>query len=166
MIGAMDEEFGSYCGKERVDFMLNDKKAIEIREALRQFSYQKIPDEQFHGTLAYNPHLGAPGACLKSYAKGDKNMSEIRLPYIIRYKLWYPKPCPTKYVRTVCILGSQHLPVLISSHYLFANKFHEDYFPEGYDCFEHAIADRTYAGPAPGFDPSIFANLYCSSEHI
>ncbi|VDL98650.1 unnamed protein product [Schistocephalus solidus] len=149
-----------------VAFMLNDQRAIEVREALRQFAYSKHPDEQFYGTLAYNPDLGAPGACLEAYEYDDKNVSAIRLPGIIRYKLWYPRPCPTKYVRSICILGSQHLPELISSHYLFANKFHEDYFPEGYDCLEHAIADRTYTGPAPGFNPSIFANLYCSSEHI
>uniref|UniRef100_A0A0X3NXN1 Beta-1,3-galactosyl-O-glycosyl-glycoprotein beta-1,6-N-acetylglucosaminyltransferase n=1 Tax=Schistocephalus solidus TaxID=70667 RepID=A0A0X3NXN1_SCHSO len=152
--------------QEFINYMLNDARAIEVREAIRQFAYKGHGSEQLYGTLAYNPHMGAPGACLKIHEETDKNVDKMRLANIIRYKLWYPEPCATHYVRSICILGSQHLPALIRSHKLFANKFHEDYFPEGYDCLEYAIAERTYKGPAPGFDPSVFANLYCSSEHI
>ncbi|KAL7058252.1 hypothetical protein AAHC03_016965 [Spirometra sp. Aus1] len=96
----------------------------------------------------------------------DENVDVLCLPGIVRYKFWRQNPCPTKYVRDVCILGSQHLPELINSHRLIANKFHEDYFPEGYDCLEYAIAGCAYKGPAAGFDPSILTNLYCSSDHI
>ncbi|KAL7057966.1 hypothetical protein AAHC03_016950 [Spirometra sp. Aus1] len=152
--------------REFVEFILHDKRAIEVTEALRQFAYKKIPDEQLYGTLAYNAHLGAPGACRHLYEFGDKNVEVLRLPELIRFKRWRPNPCPTKYVRGICILGSQHLPELVNSHSLFANKFHENYFPEGYDCLEYALADRTYKGPAASFDPFIFANLYCSSDHI
>ncbi|BHF75051.1 beta-1,3-galactosyl-O-glycosyl-glycoprotein beta-1,6-N-acetylglucosaminyltransferase activity [Sparganum proliferum] len=151
--------------REFVEFMLNDERAIEVTEALRQFAYKKHPPEQLYGTLAYNAHLGAPGACRNLHEFGDENVDELRLPGIVRYKLWRPAPCPTKYVRDICILGSQHLPELVNSHKLFANKFHQDFFPEGYDCLEYAITDRAYKGPAAGFDPSIFAKLYCSSDH-
>nr|VZI07179.1 unnamed protein product [Spirometra erinaceieuropaei] len=152
--------------REFVEFMCNDQRAIEVTEALRQFAYKKHPPEQLYETLAYNAHLGAPGACRNLHEFGDENVDVLRLPEIVRYKLWRPTPCPTKYVRDICILGSQHLPELINSHRLIANKFHEDYFPEGYDCLEYAIADRIYKGPAAAFDPSVFANLYCSSDHI
>ncbi|KAL7058364.1 hypothetical protein AAHC03_016956 [Spirometra sp. Aus1] len=152
--------------REFVEFMFNDQRAIEVTEALRQFAYKKHPPEQLYGTLAYNAHLGAPGACRNLHEFGDENVDVLRLPEIVRYKLWRPTPCPTKYVRDICILGSQHLPELINSHRLIANKFHEDYFPEGNDCLEYAIADRAYKGPAAAFDPSVFANLYCSSDHI
>ncbi|BHF79850.1 beta-1,3-galactosyl-O-glycosyl-glycoprotein beta-1,6-N-acetylglucosaminyltransferase activity [Sparganum proliferum] len=152
--------------REFAEFMLTDKKAIELSEVLRKFAYTKVPDEQFYGTLAYNPHLGAPGACLKLHEPQDQGVKPIRLPGLVRYKLWQPRPCPTKYVRWICILGSQSLPDLIRAPHLFANKFHEDYFPEGYDCLEYEIAKRTYEGTANHFYPSLFANLYCSSEHI
>ncbi|VDN43284.1 unnamed protein product [Dibothriocephalus latus] len=149
--------------REFIEYMLNDRRAIEVSEALRKFAYTTVPDEQFYGTLAYNPQLGAPGACLKTYEYRDVNVTGARLPGMIRYKLWYSPTCPTKLVHGICILGSQHLPDLISSDKLVANKFHEGYYAEGYDCLEYAIAARTYIGPAP---PSLFANLYCSSELI
>ncbi|BHF75595.1 beta-1,3-galactosyl-O-glycosyl-glycoprotein beta-1,6-N-acetylglucosaminyltransferase activity [Sparganum proliferum] len=152
--------------REFVEFMLNDEKAIEVTEALRQIAYKNHPDEQLYGTLAYNAHLGAAGACRNLHELSDENVDVLRLPGTVRYKLWRPTPCPTKYVCDICILGSQHLPKSVTSHSLVANKFHDNYFPEGYDCLEYEIADRTYKGPAAGFDPSIVANLYCSSEHI
>nr|VZI07192.1 unnamed protein product [Spirometra erinaceieuropaei] len=73
--------------REFVEFMLHDKRAIEVTEALRQFAYKKIPDEQLYGTLAYNAHLGAPGACWHLHELSDKNV-EI---FAIRYPL-IPKP--------------------------------------------------------------------------
>ncbi|KAL7057187.1 hypothetical protein AAHC03_019436 [Spirometra sp. Aus1] len=151
-----------------VEFMLRNKQAIEISNVLRTFAYDGRPEEQLYGTLAYNPHLSAPGACLKVHEPDDDEggVETIRLPAIVRYKLWTTASCPTKYVRWICILGSQSLPDLVHAPQLFANKFHEEYFPEGYDCLEYAIAQRSYRGPDAEFDPSVYARLYCSSEHI
>nr|VZI32498.1 unnamed protein product [Spirometra erinaceieuropaei] len=152
--------------REFVEFMLNDKRALEVRDMLINYSYHRHPDEQFYGTLVYNPQLGAPGACPGLYKNGRVDQDFEREEDILRYKIWSYRPCPTKYVRWICILGSQSLPDLIRAPELFANKFHEDYYPEGYSCLEFAIANRTYQGPAPDFDPSVYARFRCSSEHM
>nr|VZI17354.1 unnamed protein product [Spirometra erinaceieuropaei] len=68
--------------------------------------------------------------------------------------------------RMLLQMGSQSLPDLIRAPELFANKFHEDYYPEGYSCLEFAIANRSYQGPAPDFDPSVYARFRCSLEHM
>ncbi|VDL96549.1 unnamed protein product [Schistocephalus solidus] len=146
--------------------MLNDKRAIELRDLLIKYAYHRHPDEQYYGTLAFNSQLGAPGACPGLYKEGKIDMEFSEDAGVLRYKLWSPYPCPTKYVRWICILGSQSLPDLIRAPQLLANKFHEDYFPEGYSCLEYAIANRSYHGPAADFDPSVFARLHCTLNHI
>ncbi|KAL7054267.1 hypothetical protein AAHC03_026233 [Spirometra sp. Aus1] len=152
--------------REFVEYMLNDKRAIELQDTLIKYAYHRHPDEQFYGTLAFNPELGAPGACLGFYDVKGVDRDIFRYPGVVRYKIWSPNSCPTKYVRWICILGSQSLPDLIRAPELFANKFHEDYYPEGYSCLEYAIANRSYHGPAHHFDPSIFARLHCSLNHV
>ncbi|KAL7054257.1 hypothetical protein AAHC03_026240 [Spirometra sp. Aus1] len=152
--------------REFVEFMLNDKRALEVRDMLINYSYHRHPDEQFYGTLVYNTQLGAPGACPGLYKNGKVNQDFAQYEGMLRYKIWSSRPCPTKFVRWICILGSQSLPDLITSPYLFANKFHENYYPEGYSCLEFAIANRSYQGPASNFDPSVFARFRCSSEHL
>ncbi|KAL7060624.1 hypothetical protein AAHC03_010262 [Spirometra sp. Aus1] len=152
--------------RDFVRFMLQDPKAVEIRETLRLSAYHKHPDEQFFATLAYNAHLGAPGACLRIHEADEPNFDATRHSGIVRYKIWHPGFCPSKYARDICILGSQSLPELLTAPQLFANKFHEDYFPEGYDCLEFEIARRSYEGPSSSFNPSLYSRLYCSAEHV
>nr|VZI36448.1 unnamed protein product [Spirometra erinaceieuropaei] len=150
--------------REFVEFMLYDSKATEIRKALETHAYYKCPDEQFFATLVYNPQLGAPGACLRVHEPDDEGVDESRLHHLIRYKKWFGKNCPTKTRRGICILGSMSLSSLETAQELVANKFHEDYYPEAYDCLELHLLQRTY-NPQP-FDTTPYARLYCSQEHL
>ncbi|VDM04678.1 unnamed protein product [Schistocephalus solidus] len=152
--------------REFVHFMLQSPKAVEIRETLRLSSYHKHPDEQFFATLAYNAQLGAPGACLRIHEPEEPDFDATRHSGIVRYKIWHPDFCPSKYARDICILGSRSLPELLTAPQLFANKFHEDYFAEGYDCLEFELARRAYEGPSNTFDPSLYSKLYCTLKHI
>ncbi|VDN37600.1 unnamed protein product [Dibothriocephalus latus] len=144
--------------------MLSDPKAKEIIRALQTHASSKCPDEQLFATLAYNPHLGAPGACLRVHERDDEGVDVSRVQNLIRYKKWNGKDCPTKTRRSICILGSMSLSSLKQAQELFANKFHEDYYPEGYDCLELYLFERTY-NPQP-FDTTPYASLYCSQEHL
>ncbi|VDK84682.1 unnamed protein product [Dibothriocephalus latus] len=150
--------------REFVEFMLFDPKAKEITRALQTHAFYKCPDEQFFATLAYNPHLGGPGACLRVHEQDDVAVDKTRLHFLIRYKKWYGEDCPTKTAHGICILGSQSLSKLMQAADLIANKFHEDYYPEGYDCLELYLFERTN-NPQP-FDTTPYARLYCSHEHL
>ncbi|VDM04867.1 unnamed protein product [Schistocephalus solidus] len=144
--------------------MLFDPKAKEISRVLKKYATNKCPDEQFFATLAYNPYLGAPGACLRIHEPDDEGVDVTRLHHLIRYKKWYGMDCPSKLRRGICILGSMSLSRLKQAQELFANKFHEDYYPEGYDCLELYLLERTH-NPQP-FNTTPYARLYCSQEHL
>ena len=105
-----------------------------IRETILQHNAFKHPDELFFSTLAYNPHLSLPGACLIA----PPPHSEVDLGFLAKYVIWadYGLPCETKYVRGVCIFGSPQVRLLQRVPHLFANKFHSNYFPEAYDEME------------------------------
>ncbi|VDK78464.1 unnamed protein product [Dibothriocephalus latus] len=79
--------------REFVAFMLYDLRALDVRDILIRYAYQNFPDEQFYGTLAYNPQLGAPGACLGLYKDGKVDTDFEQRPGIVRFKLWSPTPC-------------------------------------------------------------------------
>lgn len=132
--------------------------------------YFSNPDEFFFPTLAYNPKFGLPGSCLKSPAPE----SEVGFGYLGRYVTFYAyhMKCPTKYVRDVCILGKQHIPIIKSSPALFANKFHEDYEREAYDELERWYFAKIREEMAIGnysklnFDPTPYSLVTCSKYHI
>ncbi|VDM00135.1 unnamed protein product [Schistocephalus solidus] len=150
--------------REFVEFMLFDQRASEIARTLQTHAFNKCPDEQFFATLAYNPHLAAPGACLRVHESDDKGVDITRLHNLIRYKKWYGEDCPTKTQNSICILGSMSLSRLTQAPELIANKFYEDYYPEAYDCLELFLLKRTY-NPRP-FNTTAFSRLYCSQEHL
>ncbi|KAM7538854.1 hypothetical protein Aperf_G00000059207 [Anoplocephala perfoliata] len=128
------------------------------------------PDELYFVLLNYNPHLKLPGSCLVS----PSPQNESNINFLAKYVIWrnHEIGCPTKYVRSVCILGIPLIPRLQQSPHLFANKFHADYHPEAYDQMERwyfeklkkEIATGTYS--KDDFDVSIYANRTCSYYHI
>ncbi|VDN11250.1 unnamed protein product, partial [Dibothriocephalus latus] len=89
------------------------------------------PDELFFQTTAFNSHIRATGACLYPPLP-----TEVGVGHLARYAIWSHLMSfyPTKYVRSVCILGSPHVPELRRTFNIFANKMHADYYPEAYDC--------------------------------
>ncbi|CDS36961.1 glycosyltransferase 14 family member [Echinococcus multilocularis] len=164
---------GTIYGAFRRDFLheaVRGTAVAPIRDAVLEHKALKHPDELFFSTLAYNPHLKLPGACL--IAPPPK--SEVDLAFLAKYVVWgdYKIACPTKYTRFVCILGTPHISQLRSVPHLFANKFHSDYHPEAYDRMEEwyfeklsrEIASGTYARDS--FDTSIYANRSCSHQHL
>ncbi|VDM27017.1 unnamed protein product [Hydatigera taeniaeformis] len=141
-----------------------------IRTLLLRHAMFQHPDELFFATLAYNPHLKLPGACLTA----PPPRSEVNLGFLAKFVIWsdYKMHCPTLYTRSVCILGTAHIPQLRRAPHLFANKFYSDYQPEAYDEMEKwyfeklakEIASETYAADA--FNVSVYANRTCSRHHL
>ncbi|KAL5967832.1 Beta-13-galactosyl-O-glycosyl-glycoprotein beta-16-N-acetylglucosaminyltransferase [Taenia solium] len=141
-----------------------------IRKTILQHGIFNHPDELFFATLAYNPHLKLPGACLIA----PPPMSEVNLGFLAKFVVWrdYNIACPTKYTRSVCILGMPHVSQLRKLPHLFANKFYADYHPEAYDLMEEwyfekivkELASGTYT--ASSFDISVYANRSCSRQHL
>ena len=65
---------------------------------------------------------------------------------VARYKHWSNiAKCPGREANEVCILTVFHLPYLVRSVALFANKFHSGYHPLAYSCLEELIADKVRA---------------------
>ncbi|VDO00911.1 unnamed protein product [Rodentolepis nana] len=153
---------GSIYGAFRRDFL---KKAVLskslsiIRDYMIQPKMFRNPDEFYFNTLNYNPHFKLPGTCL--------------MGYLAKFVIWRedPIPCPTKFVRDVCILGNPQVERLKKAPHLFANKFHANYHPEAYDELERWYFDRVRRERETGsydmesFDPSIYANRTCSRLH-
>ena len=141
-----------------------------IRELLLEHRKIAHPDEFFFPSLAFNPHLQLPGACLDS----PTPPSEAKLAFLARYVVWSDTGigCPTKYIRGVCILGSPHISQLQKVPHLIANKFHANFHPEAYDAMEkwyfekieREILTGVYASDL--FDPAIYANRICSFRHL
>uniref|UniRef100_A0A5K3FUJ8 NAD(P)-dependent oxidoreductase n=1 Tax=Mesocestoides corti TaxID=53468 RepID=A0A5K3FUJ8_MESCO len=141
-----------------------------IRDLMLKLNYIRHPDEFYFPTLAYNSHLHLPGACLYSPAPE----SEVGFNYLAKFVIWEGCSinCTTKYVRDVCILGTDHVARLQTVPHLFANKFHADYQPEAYDEMERWYFRRVEAEMKSGsydrstFDPTIYAERLCSRYHI
>ncbi|KAG5453753.1 Beta-1,3-galactosyl-O-glycosyl-glycoprotein beta-1,6-N-acetylglucosaminyltransferase 4 [Clonorchis sinensis] len=157
--------------RDFVAFMFTNPKAVEILNALKAEKHlKKVQDELFFSTLAYNPKLGAPGACLSIPPPG--NDSEPQFQFLARYANWNDTNCPSGLaVRGVCILGWKDISVLIKQPHLFANKFLPDFHPEAYAYMEQLYVNKVslehqFGQLDPGFDERIFANLYCSQNHI
>ena len=136
-----------------------------MRDFLLQHRALHVPDELFFPSLAYNPHLGLPGACIQK-------LPPVEFP--ARFVIW-SKPgvsCPTKYIRAVCILGREHVQQLKQVPHLIANKFHMDYHPDAYDDLETWYFDKLTAEIArdgavdPAFNTSVYASRSCSRKHI
>lgn len=144
-------------------------KIAEIREFILRPKFLLHPDELFFNALAYNPHLGMPGAC-----KNDQPLSERKFAYLGRFVIWivYGMPCETKYVREVCILGLPHIEMLKRAPHIFANKFHVNFHPEAYNQLEAWYFNRVSKEQIIGsysivdFDPTIYANRSCSHNHL
>ncbi|KAL5965883.1 Beta-13-galactosyl-O-glycosyl-glycoprotein beta-16-N-acetylglucosaminyltransferase 4 [Taenia solium] len=164
---------GTLYGAFRRDFLhmaVRGKSMAPIREAVLQHKVLQHPDELFFSTLAYNPHLGLPGACLIA----PPPITEVNLGFPAKYVEWgdYNTVCPTKYTRFVCILGTPHVSLLHNVPHLFANKFHADYHPEAYDQMEEwyfeklskEIASGTYAKDS--FNISVYSSRSCSRQHL
>lgn len=145
------------------------KSVSSIRDFMIQPKMFDNPDEFYFNTLNFNPHLKLPGSCLMFPLPPEEN----QMGYLARYVIWsdYSIPCPTKYVRAVCILGNPQVEQLKKAPHLFANKFHADYHPEAYDELERWYFDRVKRERETGsydmesFDPSIYANRTCSRLH-
>ncbi|KAA3670904.1 uncharacterized protein DEA37_0003048, partial [Paragonimus westermani] len=122
--------------REFVQFIHTDKRALEILDAMKAESHiRKVQDELFFSTLAYNPHLGAPGACSKLH---PITYQDPRSWFLARYVNWDEEHCPSKLaVHWLCILGMRDLPILVRQPHLFANKFLPHFEPEAYTCMEY-----------------------------
>ncbi|KAL7053878.1 hypothetical protein AAHC03_026694 [Spirometra sp. Aus1] len=155
--------------REFLKFALHSPKSRPLLDAVMSDKEVLHPDELFFQTLAFNAHLGAPGACLNIPLP-----TEVNEGYPGRYYLWGDRHtfCPTKYVRGVCILGSPHVPKMRHSHHLFANKMHADYYPEAYDCMEQWYFQRLHREWQHGgidqeaFVPGEYMGLTCSKYHV
>ncbi|VDD78118.1 unnamed protein product [Mesocestoides corti] len=141
-----------------------------IRDIMLQPGNIMHPDEFFFSTLAYNSQFRLPGACLH----GPAPLPEVNIGYLGRFVIWgdYGLRCRTKYVRFICIFGNPHVAMLQSVPHIAANKFHEDYQPEAYDEMEKwyfrriAFEISTGSYNKSSFDPSTYANLSCSRNHL
>ncbi|KAF8565152.1 hypothetical protein P879_08583 [Paragonimus westermani] len=156
--------------REFVQFIHTDKRALEILSAMKAESHiRKVQDELFFSTLAYNPHLGAPGACSKLH---PITYQDPRSWFLARYVNWDEKHCPSKLaVHWLCILGMRDLPILVRQPHLFANKFLPHFEPEAYTCMEYwywkkVHNERIRRVLDPSFNKSLYSQLYCTQEHI
>ncbi|KAM3175335.1 hypothetical protein ACTXT7_008730 [Hymenolepis weldensis] len=159
---------GSVYGAFRREFI---KEAVfgqstrAIRDLMLQPQTFQNPDEFFFSTLNNNPHLPLPGSCM--------NTSYFKDPFLAKFVIWENSqiPCPTKYVRMVCILGIQHVEYLKKTPELFANKFYANYYPEAYDIMEKWYFDKVAKEAITGtydrenFDVSAYADLMCTRYH-
>ena len=144
-------------------------RVAEIREFVLRPKFLLHPDELYFNVLAYNPHLGMPGACLD-----EQPIPERGYGYLGKFVLWveYVMPCPTKYVRDVCIFGLPHITMLKQAPHLFANKFHADFHPEAYTYLEAWYFNRVSKERITGsyskidFDTSLYAKRLCSRRHL
>ncbi|KAL5965900.1 Beta-13-galactosyl-O-glycosyl-glycoprotein beta-16-N-acetylglucosaminyltransferase 4 [Taenia solium] len=164
---------GSIYGAYRREFLeeaILGGRVEPIRSAIVKHKAFKIPDELFFPTLAYNSHLKLPGACLTAPLPS----SEAHMNFLAKYVIWfgYNLPCNTKFVRNVCILGKEHVNMLKRAPHISANKFHADYEQEAYDEMERWYFEKVRAENTIGsysyhdFDPSIYARLSCSRNHL
>ncbi|VDP71724.1 unnamed protein product [Echinostoma caproni] len=156
--------------REFVQFMFSNPYSLELIESMRKESHlRKVQDELLFSTLAYNPHLGAPGACLRPHAITP---TDPRSWFLARFVNWNATDCPSRYaVHGVCIFGARDVPILIEQPHLFANKFFWNFEPVAYTCMEYWLVkriqyERIFRSLHPSFNRSLYANLYCSSEHI
>lgn len=156
--------------REFVKFMLTDPKAIELRNLLEgERNLAKHPDETYFSTLAYNPSLNAPGACKQFHPQSD---ADQRTHLLTRFVIWSPNPCISNLsIRSICMLGVRHVPILVRRPELFANKFVMDFQPLAYDCMEHwiirkMINEKISRTIDPTFDTTIYRQLYCSTDHL
>ncbi|VDN12061.1 unnamed protein product [Dibothriocephalus latus] len=156
--------YGAYK-RDFLDFALHSPATQPILKVIFSSKRLRNPEEFFFQTVAFNSHIRAPGACLR-----PSMSSEVLMGYPGRYVVWsHPMSfCPTKYVRSVCILGSPHVPELRRTFHLFANKMHADYYPEAYDCMERWYFMRLQREWAlrhmdwKAFQPWAFRQLACS----
>ncbi|TGZ37155.1 hypothetical protein CRM22_011349 [Opisthorchis felineus] len=122
--------------RDFVKFMLTDPKSLEILSVMEAEKHLgKVPEETFFSTLAYNPQLGAPGACLLIR---PPNVSDPRSWFLARYVDWDTYNCPSNHIiHGICILGWNDLPILVKQPHLLANKFYPDFQPEAYGFMEN-----------------------------
>ncbi|CAL8104690.1 unnamed protein product [Calicophoron daubneyi] len=164
---------GSYLVALRydfVDYILNNPHASEILRAMRDERYElKFPDELFFSTLAYNPRLGAPGACTR---RRYERRSDPRSFFLVRYIHWGAAGCLSGVtVHNVCIMGVYNIPYLITIPHLFVNKFRDNVQPAAYDCMEYWIEKKLWREKStrsldPNFNQSVYSKLYCSNYHL
>ncbi|VDD84045.1 unnamed protein product [Mesocestoides corti] len=113
-----------------------------IRDFMLKLRNIMHPDDFYFPILAYNSKLRLPGACVISASPH----SEVGYNYMARFVIWggYNVTCTTKYVRGVCILGTDHVALLQSVPHISANKFHAEYQPEAYDEMEQWCSTHGY----------------------
>lgn len=156
--------------REFLQFSLTDSRALEILKAMKaEENVRKVQDELFFSTLAYSPELGAPGSCQRIYPSSS---SDPRSWFLVRYVDWNMAYCQSKLaVHEICIFGVRDIPILVQQPHLFANKFLPTFEPVAYDCMERwlemkLVAERSLQRLDPHFNTTLFANLYCSRDHI
>lgn len=159
---------GSIYGAFTRDFVKEaffGESTRKIREFMLQPQKFQNPDEFFFSSLNYNPNLPLPGSCV--------NTSYFEDPFLAKFVIWEGSrfACPTKFVRMVCILGTQHVEHLKRTPELFANKFYSNYYPEAYDMLEAwyfkklSMENLTGYYDTRNFNVSIYANRLCSRYH-
>ncbi|THD27050.1 Glycosyltransferase 14 family member [Fasciola hepatica] len=156
--------------KEMIQFALRNKYATEILTALRREDHRpKFQHELFFSTLNYNSQFNAPGACAEVHRQ---TQSDPLSTFVARYAVWLPQPCLSeRSQRNVCIMGVRNIPTLTNRYEFFVNKFIYDFQPLAYDCLEWWLFrkiqyERNSGHTASSFDPSFYANLYCSKNHL
>ncbi|RTG82106.1 beta-1,3-galactosyl-O-glycosyl-glycoprotein beta-1,6-N-acetylglucosaminyltransferase [Schistosoma bovis] len=162
--------FHAALRRDMVDYILHDKRALEIRKIFKEEeNLPKIPDELFFSTLAYNPQLEAPGACLTCHVSNGK---DPRATFVARYKIWWPAYCASRrIVRGICIFGIQHLHNFTQRTEFFVNKFNHGFHEFAYDCLEYWILKKMKQEHLSGeldtkFNTTFYSRLFCSSDHI
>nr|CDS23785.1 glycosyltransferase 14 family member [Echinococcus granulosus] len=141
-----------------------------IRQYLLEHQSFPNPEEYFFPILTYNSKLRLPGACVTAPSPN----TEVKFGFLaeICIREDYGVRCMTKYDRSVCLLGNEHLPMLKEASHLFASKFDPNYEPDAYTNLEKwyfdRIKDEMEAGlmPRPAYDTYIYSTLSCSQRHI
>ncbi|CAL8071974.1 unnamed protein product [Calicophoron daubneyi] len=159
--------------RDFVEMMHSDIRCQKVLNALRMWEsilkWTVIADEQYFCTLNNNPTvIPMPGAYLGG------NRSNEKTPLITRLKLWEKKGrfCQDGHlIRSICMLGMTHLPILLSSPHFFANKFLPHIEPTAYDLLENWIRtkveyERTYHQLHPSFNRNYYSRLEMSWNHI
>ncbi|GAA37376.2 beta-1 3-galactosyl-O-glycosyl-glycoprotein beta-1 6-N-acetylglucosaminyltransferase [Clonorchis sinensis] len=158
--------------REFVEYMLNDDKAFQLLEELKEYETSKgigiHPDETYFATLNHNPHIfPIPGSFLGVHEYGHTDS-------FIRYKVWKDsgKPCGSEqFVRAICMLGIGDLPRLFQTPHFFANKFIPGVDPIAYTAMESWLAmkvafESSYGTTHPSFNVSVYAKDELAWNHL
>ncbi|VDP82963.1 unnamed protein product [Echinostoma caproni] len=129
--------------REFVVYALNDSRGRMLYDALVRHENSSdgltVPDEIFFATLNHNPEaFPIPGAFTGVHEE------DVAIP-LARAKIWSDSnlPCGSEYwQRSICMLGLDDLPFLVTQPHFFANKFIPKVAPLAYDMLELWYASK------------------------